>query len=110
MISRAARSLKGPRFDITINLGSVRGALEQAAQEARRAPASVMSGQGIVLFAASREDFPEVLASARIIRSLGCELPVEGWCSSSPARQTAARVWSKVSSRNSVCPPVRAWH
>ena len=34
-----ARSLEGTRFDITINLGSVRAALECAAREAQRTPA-----------------------------------------------------------------------
>ncbi|HTD65748.1 MAG TPA: glycosyltransferase family 9 protein [Candidatus Limnocylindria bacterium] len=74
-----ARSTVGPRFDTTINLGTVRAALECAAREARKLSAPPMLGRGILVLATEEADLSQALACARGLRSLGCELPIELW-------------------------------
>jgi len=84
------RSTEGPRFDITINLASVRAALEHAAQEARAAVPPPMNGRGVVLFGASAEEFSSVLACARLLRPRS-ELPMEFWSRVRCPARVAAR-------------------
>lgn len=85
-----SRSTEGPRFDITINLGTVREALERAAQNAREVKVPTMSGQGVVLLATGREEFVEALACVQLLRALGSKLPIEFWSAvRCPARVAA---------------------
>jgi ADP-heptose:LPS heptosyltransferase len=72
-----AKTLKGPRFETTINLGTVAGALEQAAREARRSSIPNLEGRGVVLFAANTSEMTEVLACVRVLRARGSDLPIE---------------------------------
>ena len=74
-----ARSLEGPRFDITIHLGTMRAAFEHAARAARSAAIPAMSGRGVLLLANDANDFPEALACARLIRSMGSQISLELW-------------------------------
>ena len=71
------KSLKGPRFETTINLGNVVNALEQAANQARLFSLRRTVEQGVVLFAANRIEMIEVLACARVLRNLGSDSPIE---------------------------------
>ncbi len=85
-----ARSLEGPRFDITIDLASAPAAFERAARAALQSRRPMMSGRGIICFATNRDEVIEVLAAARLVRALRCELPMECWTSVPLRARTAA--------------------
>jgi hypothetical protein len=76
-----ARSLKGPRFDITINLSSAPAAFERAAKEAQESAVPPMEGRGAILAVTSRDEAVEALACARLMRALGSKLPIDCWAS-----------------------------
>ena len=87
---RAVRLSQADRgFDTTINLGSLRAALDAAVRETHRAKAPAMEGRGIILLVDANEEWAHALASARTIRALGCELPIECWHRTVPKRQSA---------------------
>jgi ADP-heptose:LPS heptosyltransferase len=84
------RSQVGPRFESTINLGSVRTAVDGAAHEAGREEAPAMEGRGIILLVDTDEEWPDALGGVRSIRAHGCELPIQCWHRAVPERQVSS--------------------
>jgi len=85
-----AKTLNGPRFETTTNLGNVVEGLEQAARNAVRARISNSKGRGVVLFAANTNQMIDVLACVRVIRALGSDLPIECHLAARPTRRLRA--------------------
>ena len=103
------RSIKGPRFDTTIHLGSVTVALERAAREARQSRPPVMSGRGILLLVRTPNELVPALACARTLRSLGSKVDIECWSTFGISRR-AVLAWSEVGvTTQNVLPDSPGW-
>lgn len=76
-----ARSLKGPRFDTTLNLLTAPAAVEKAAAGAKRAKAPAMKGRGVLVTLAALEEGSAAVDSARAVRALDSLSPIECWTS-----------------------------
>jgi hypothetical protein len=89
-----AKSLEGPRLDTTINLMTVPAAFERAAREVVRAKAPAMEGRGVLLFAVNPTELAAAVASAKVIRALNLELPIECWITTTCSSRAAAALRS----------------
>jgi ADP-heptose:LPS heptosyltransferase len=74
-----AKSLRGPRFETTVNLLSAPTALRAVARRARESSPPRMGGNGILIFAQDAGELKTALNDARTIRERGCTLPIECW-------------------------------
>lgn len=81
------RSLVEPRFEATVNLGTVVGALADASRTAATHPRPEMHGRGVVILSVGKRGVG-VLEQVRELRRSGCPWPVECW---SPWQCSAAQ-------------------
>ena len=107
------RSLTEPRFEATVNLGTVVGALADASRTAAGEPQPDMQGRGIVVLA-DGFDCSGVLKQVRALRQSGCLWPVECWSPLRCSRSLAASLrdlggrWVCSGEADSGAPPTMA--